>query len=126
MPEVYPPPPAPERFVETRTFPELRGFGHALWDGRAIVAAGASGISRTCMIVADSVHCFGAPHAPGWAHRRSAPVQGTAGAVALDVSTGHGCAVLEDGSAVCWGENASGELGDGTTAGRNAAAPVRW
>jgi alpha-tubulin suppressor-like RCC1 family protein len=40
----------------------------------------------------------------------------------LSVGGDHGCAVV-DGAAWCWGRNADGELGDGTTT--DAAAPVR-
>ena len=34
------------------------------------------------------------------------------------------CAVLEDGSGFCWGNNADGELGDGTVMTSGAPAPV--
>ena len=42
------------------------------------------------------------------------------------VSTGgnHACGLLEDGSAVCWGYNAEGEIGDGTTINRSTPAHV--
>lgn len=35
------------------------------------------------------------------------------------------CAVLEDGTVSCWGENGYGQLGDGTTLSRSTPAPVR-
>lgn len=37
----------------------------------------------------------------------------------------HTCALLEDGTAWCWGENASGQLGDGSTADRATPQRVR-
>jgi alpha-tubulin suppressor-like RCC1 family protein len=36
----------------------------------------------------------------------------------------HTCAILEDGTLWCWGSNAHGELGDGTSAQRATPAPV--
>lgn len=39
----------------------------------------------------------------------------------LDISAGgntHSCAILDDGSAACWGQNEHGQLGDGTTTTR--------
>jgi alpha-tubulin suppressor-like RCC1 family protein len=36
----------------------------------------------------------------------------------------HACAELTDGSVECWGENDSGQLGDGTTTRRALPTPV--
>lgn len=37
----------------------------------------------------------------------------------------HGCALLQDGSAQCWGANSKGELGDGSSSERHAPAKVK-
>ncbi|MCI0687377.1 MAG: Ig-like domain-containing protein [Sporichthyaceae bacterium] len=42
--------------------------------------------------------------------------------VTLSAGSSHNCAVASDARAYCWGDNASGELGDGTTVDR--AVPV--
>jgi alpha-tubulin suppressor-like RCC1 family protein len=54
---------------------------------------------------------------------RPVPVPGLPGAVVRVVAGAvHTCALVEDGEAFCWGQNAHGQLGSGTT--RNASSPV--
>jgi alpha-tubulin suppressor-like RCC1 family protein len=43
---------------------------------------------------------------------------------AISVSYSHSCALLEGGEVRCWGDNSSGQLGDGTTTGRLAPVAV--
>ena len=50
----------------------------------------------------------------------SLPVGKTA--ISIDVGADHSCAILDDNSAVCWGMNTEGQLGDGTTS--NSSVPV--
>ena len=53
-------------------------------------------------------------------------VQGTplTGVTAVSGGNKHACALLKGGSIVCWGENAEGELGNGSTANSTMAVPV--
>lgn len=44
----------------------------------------------------------------------------------LAVGGDHTCAVLSDGTVKCWGYNAEGRLGDGTTTNRSSPTPVKW
>ncbi|MEC7179127.1 MAG: hypothetical protein VXW28_07515, partial [Candidatus Thermoplasmatota archaeon] len=52
----------------------------------------------------------------------SLPAGSTATALAL--GSFHSCAILDDGSAMCWGYNGDGELGDGTTTNSNTPVAV--
>lgn len=63
-----------------------------------------------------------APDAP----RAAEPTTARAAGAARTLATGalHSCALRADRSVVCWGDNMSGQLGDGTTAERWAPVPV--
>jgi alpha-tubulin suppressor-like RCC1 family protein len=56
----------------------------------------------------------------------STPVKALGVGPAIGVASGlfHGCAALADGTAACWGDNSSGEVGDGTTAMAVMPTPV--
>ncbi len=98
------------------------------------------GVSHTCaLLTSGTVTCFGrnqlgqvGPN-PGTAAeevRTPVTVTGFAGpvvALGAGSSAYHTCAVLQDGSVQCWGNDAAGELGDGVTTmqdGRFSAHPV--
>ena len=94
---------------------------------------------RTCARLKDgSVWCWGSAED----YALGAPDAGTTGvptqvhelsASASDLAIGerHSCAVLRDGTVWCWGSNAYGQIGDGTTEGISCgdgncrATPVR-
>ncbi len=99
--------------------------------GRTATAISA-GASHTCALLDDgSVKCWGSAltgqlgqgstanlgDQPG-EMAALAPVNLGAGRTATAISAGslHTCAVLDDGTVKCWGYNASGQLGQGSTA----------
>lgn len=89
----------------------------------------AVGDNITCAITADRAHCWGDDVLLG---DGTLVDRATPGPVALpdmrvvDIRNGchrHACAVLEDGSAWCWGDNTRYQLGDGTRT--TSRIPVR-
>jgi alpha-tubulin suppressor-like RCC1 family protein len=89
----------------------------------------ASGINSHCVLdKSGAVACWGenkrGQFGDGTIARDKAPptrvprsVSGIGGAVEVGVSE-HVCARLNDGKVACWGENAKGQIGDGTTGQR--------
>lgn len=100
------------------------------------VVALAAGTFDTCALLADgSVRCWGdngrGQIGDGTTAERHLPTQvsgldasptplgtGPTTATAITAGDDHTCAVVGDGSLRCWGGNASGELGDGSTSDR--------
>jgi alpha-tubulin suppressor-like RCC1 family protein len=52
-------------------------------------------------------------------------VRGLKGVAHVALGGNHSCALLQDGTAQCWGDNGKGELGDGSTIERHAPAKVK-
>ena len=105
----------------------------SLGAGRTAVAISA-GNDQTCAILDDgSVACWGSNQhgqlGDGTTTDRHTPTQTAslgAGRTAVAISAGeyHTCAVLDDGSVACWGTNANGRLGDGTSDAPGVAKPT--
>ena len=53
---------------------------------------------------------------------RSVSLPSGRNAISIDVGVDHTCVILDDNSAVCWGLNEEGQLGDGSTS--NSTTPV--
>jgi alpha-tubulin suppressor-like RCC1 family protein len=68
--------------------------------------------SQTCLFVTITFLCSTQP----------VTVRGISAAIAVAAGNVNTCAVLSSGSVKCWGANASGSLGDGTTT--NSSMPV--
>src|SRR5262245_37765699 len=97
-----------------------------------------AGSMHTCALRSDgTVWCWGdnakVGLGDGTTTNRSTPVQVTEGNAqtpftsAADIAAGDGtsCASKTNGSAWCWGGNADGQVGDGTTRNRKSAARVK-
>ncbi len=97
-----------------------------------------AGRSHTCGITdGAAAYCWGANVSgqlgDGTTVNRSVPVavappagQSTPLAfTSLSVGLAQTCGLTEDGVSYCWGRNASGQLGDGTTIGRPIPGPVQ-
>ncbi|MEW5928952.1 MAG: Ig-like domain-containing protein [Gemmatimonadota bacterium] len=94
----------------------------------------AAGVAHTCAVATDGrAWCWGSnllgELGTGEYQQGSTParapvaVKSDARFASVVAGSRHACALAEDGSAWCWGDNAEGQLGTGTAAG--SAAPVR-
>ncbi len=94
------------------------------------VVAIAAGNRHTCAVDrAGTATCWGAGTAGqlGWTdppkdHQGPAPVTNLVDAVDVAAGDAHTCALTSDGSVFCWGDNAAGQLGDGTVDARPLAS----
>ncbi|MCC7540296.1 MAG: hypothetical protein IT379_29020 [Deltaproteobacteria bacterium] len=93
-----------------------------------------AGRLHTCALRASgAVLCWGrnleGQLGDGTRERRSSPVVASlpAGATAIAAAVGgaHTCAIVEGATVACWGANAAGQLGDGSTDDRALAVAVR-
>jgi alpha-tubulin suppressor-like RCC1 family protein len=94
--------------------------------------SGVGGWTHACGIVADgSVYCWGAgsnalglgSDAPG-TQRTPVKISSDEKFMQLSLAGRSTCGLTTDGRAFCWGVNATGQLGDGTTTDRNVPTPV--
>jgi alpha-tubulin suppressor-like RCC1 family protein len=122
----------PNRPTPGPVMQEPRGGGDAI--ELSDVSQFALGAVHGCAIQGGEVLCWGWNSAgqagidPPPDRSAVARLNGITGVVSLSlgrvVGTAHSCAITGEGGAACWGFNDRGQLGDGTQAGRSAAAPV--
>ena len=92
-----------------------------------------AGATHTCaLIVGGTVDCWGGNQS-GQLGRTyvnedpnptAYPVGGLTGATAIAAGFAHTCVIVGDGTARCWGDNNSGQLGNGTTVNSNVPVVV--
>jgi len=95
------------------------------------VAALTAGLQHTCaLLTSGSVKCWGANYSgqlgDGTTENRLTPVEVVgldSGVTAIAAGLGHTCVLMMAGTIQCWGDNRTGQLGDGTT--ENRLVPVR-
>lgn len=76
----------------------------------------ADGLRATCAIREDAtVHCWGLTPTDGPPLDRPTPLTSPAGIREASLGAFHWCALDDEGSVWCWGENDSGRLGDGSS-----------
>ena len=92
----------------------------------------AAGGGHTCALLSDqTVSCWGdnfdgqvGNGATGSPVLSPAPVQGLTGATSIAVGEAFNCAIAAGGTVWCWGDNFSGQIGDGTVVKRPTPVQV--
>lgn len=98
------------------------------------VVAIAAGLAHACAVrMNGGVLCWGdnangqlgnGVGGAGMAADTPVTVSGLVDAVGVAAGLNHACALKQDGSAVCWGSNSAGQLGDGSTTVHNTPTAV--
>jgi alpha-tubulin suppressor-like RCC1 family protein len=91
-----------------------------------------AGYAHTCGVTTgDRAFCWGGNYDGELGDGTTTITRLTPTALAVDLllgqvsaGTGQSCAVTTDDGVYCWGDNAYGQLGDGTTTDRHAPVPV--
>lgn len=116
-------------------------FNGVMVSGISTAVAVSGGQTHTCAVLSNgAVQCWGSNfsgelgNASTLASTSPVPVNGINSAVLVSVAgawegisnriSNHSCAVLSSGSIKCWGGNAFGELGNGSTNYSSTAVPV--
>ena len=92
----------------------------------------ATNFQHSCALLTDgTVECWGynsngqlGDGTTTSSFRSTVTVSGITTASSIDLGSSHSCAVLTEGKVKCWGENDSGQLGDGTTTDRTTPVEV--
>lgn len=117
-------------------------IGNGMMGGNVLVPTPVSGLTdavaitvgglHTCALLSDgTVRCWGSnndggPLGDGTGVSSATPVEvsGLTGAVAITAGSSHTCALLDDGTARCWGFNLLRSLGTGSTVNSPVPIPV--
>ena len=92
-----------------------------------------TGDSHSCALLATgAVQCWGSNSSLALGTGSTTPgtsavpvsVSSVTNAVSISLGANHSCAALATGSVVCWGANASGQLGDSSTTSRSTRVTV--
>ena len=126
---VVPPPALAQASTNEVALPMATGFSTALATPFAAVVAGDE---HTCGLTTGSgAVCWGANgdgqagDGTAFAYRPPVAVAGLqSGVLALAANGSHSCALLNTSSVVCWGNNSTGQLGDGGASERRVPVAV--
>jgi alpha-tubulin suppressor-like RCC1 family protein len=93
----------------------------------------ATGAYHTCAVSGGNVYCWGQDDrgqlGDGGGSNQNAPEMitlpaGSAPAETVVAGDSYTCVLLTDSNVLCWGDNDSGQLGDGTTTERDTPTPI--